>query len=276
MKQKNFLVKIIVFLSLCFISLTFIYPLIFMLINSLKSKIGYAMDPFGLPKGKLEIGNYIAMISQFKILNLFKNTGIIVVISCAIVITISVFASYAFAKLEFKGRKFVYLCVFATILIPGQATLIPMYVMFSKVNLINNYWSVILAYIGVYIPQNITLMTAFFKGISNELIEAGNIDGCNYFQVIRNIIIPLGRPVIFINIIFNSIYIWNDLFTPMIFLQRTEVSTVMVALASLMQRYNSAPTFQFAGLMLSTVPCIVIFVLFQSYIVKGITMGSIK
>ena len=261
---------------LILITASFFYPLVFMFLNSLKKRGLYFADPFGLPKGMLQFKNYAIMISQFKILHLFKNTAFILLITCLLALVLSIFAGYAFSKLRFPGRNSIFIAIIATMLIPAQVTLIPMYVMFSRVRLVNNPWSVILVYVASFLPGNILLMTSYFKDISNEMIEAGKIDGSNYFQIVRNVIIPMGAPVILINLIFNAINVWNDLFTPMILLQKDSVKTVMVALTGLVQRYSTDPPFQFAGLVLSSIPCILIYMLLQRYIVDGITMGSIK
>jgi ABC-type glycerol-3-phosphate transport system permease component len=119
-------------------------------------------------------------------------------------------------------------------------------------------------------------MTANFRSIIDELLEAAEIDGCGYFQRVRHVVVPMGRAAIFLSIIFYFITAWNDLFTPMIFLQSMDKRTVMVALAALMGRYTGAPTLQFAGLLLSAVPALVVYIIFQRNIIKGLSVGAIK
>jgi ABC-type glycerol-3-phosphate transport system permease component len=276
-KVKGKILKIFITLMLCLVSLTFIYPLYFMLINSLKIKKDYYLSKFNLPpNGRWAFSNFVTIFTQFKILDLFRNTLFIVICSTAVIIVLGIFASFAISKLKFKGSSVIYLVIIATIFLPAQVTIIPMYVMYSKLNLINNPLSVILCYIASFLPQTILLMVSFFRGIPNELIEESKIDGCNLFQEIWNVVIPIGFPAIIINIIFNFLYMWNDLFVPMIFLQRTEVRTVMVALATLVQRYAGDPTFQLTGLLVSTIPAFLVYMCLQRYIVKGITVGAIK
>lgn len=265
------------FIIMAVLSSTFVIPFVFMLVNSLKMSEDYYTNPFNLPSsGKWNLNNYVAIFSQFKILNLFKTTAMIDVVSCVLVITFAVLCSYAIAKLNFKFIKVCYIFIIATMFVPGQVTMIPMYVMFAKANLVDNYWSVILSYLAGFLPSNIFLMASFFKGIPDEILEAGEIDGCGFFSTIRNVVIPLGKPGIIINIIFNLIFVWNDLFTPMILLTKYEMRTVMVALASLVGREQSDPTFQLTGLFISTIPVLMIYLFLQRYIVKGITIGAIK
>jgi ABC-type glycerol-3-phosphate transport system permease component len=261
---------------LAVLTLTFVYPLFYMVINSLKTRTEYFTNPFGLPGGALQWENYSTMISQFQILNLFKNSFFVSAGTVILLLAACIFASYVFAKYRFRGRNAIYLAVIATMFIPSQVTIIPLYVLFSKLGLVNRYWSVILSYLALFMPEAILLMTANFRGIIDELLEAAEIDGCGYFQRVWNVIVPMGRAAIFLSIIFYFITAWNDLFTPMIFLQSMDKRTVMVALAALMGRYTGAPTLQFAGLLLSAIPALIVYIIFQRNIIRGLSVGAIK
>jgi ABC-type glycerol-3-phosphate transport system permease component len=184
--------------------------------------------------------------------------------------------SYAFAKLRFRWTQPLYLAIVATLFIPAQVTMIPMYVLFAKVDLVNTYGGVILAYLAQFIPEVVMLMTANFRSIPNEMLEAGEIDGCRYHETLWHIIMPTGRAAIFLTIIFYFIVMWNDLFIPMVLIQKMDMRTVTVALATLIARYTGDPPYQFAGLLLSAVPALLVYVVFQQYIIKGLTAGAIK
>ena len=268
--------RVMVFIILSIIVVSFIYPLYFMLINSFKTRTEYYINPFSLPKEGLQINNYITMISQFRLLNLFKNTLIISLGTVILLLIIGILSSYVFAKIPLKGKMIIFLAALMTMFVPSQVTIIPLYVGFSKVGLVNTYFSVILAYLALFLPEAILLMTANFKSIPDELLEAAEINGCNYFQKIWYVVIPMGRNAIFLAIIFYFIMSWNDLFTPMILLTKMEKRTVMVALAALMGRYSGSPTFQFAGLLLSAIPALIVYFIFQKRIIQGMSFGAIK
>jgi ABC-type glycerol-3-phosphate transport system permease component len=276
MMRRSITKQVLLSVVLGILTLTFLYPLFYMLINSLKERTAYFTNPFGLPAAPLAWENYATMISQFQILNLFKNSLFVSVGTVAILLVVCTFASYVFAKYRFRGRGAVYLAVIATMFIPSQVTIIPVYVLFSKLGLVNTYWSVILSYVALFLPEAILLMTANFRGIIDELLEAAEMDGCGYFQRIWNVVVPMGRAAVFLSIIFYFITAWNDLFTPMIFLQSMDKRTVMVALAALMGRYTGAPTLQFAGLLLSAVPALIVYIIFQRQIIRGLSVGAIK
>ena len=276
MRGRRKLRGILVSLLLAVLTVSFLYPLYYMLINSLKTRTDFFTNQFNLPRPPLQFVNYTTMISQFKILNLFKNSFIISAFTVIGLLIIGTFASYVFAKYRFKGRGVIYVAVLATMFIPSQVTIIPLYVLFSKIGLVSTYWSVVLAYLALFLPECILLMTANFRSIIDELLEAAEIDGCNYLQKVWSVVIPMGRAAIFLSIIFYFIMSWNDLFTPMIFLQSMDKRTVMVALAALMGRYTGAPTLQFAGLLLSAVPALIVYIFFQRNIIRGLSLGAIK
>ncbi|MGQ9573203.1 MAG: carbohydrate ABC transporter permease [Dehalococcoidia bacterium] len=275
-KVNQKLSGLLIFLLLLVLSISNLYPFFFMFLNSVKSRTEYFINPFSVWGLELTGDNYRTMISQFKILDLFGNSLVISFFTIVLLLGLGVLASYAFAKIRFRGRDALYLLIISTMFIPVQATIIPLYVLFSRLGLVNTSWSVIFVYVGMFIPEVILLMTSGFRGIPDELIEAAKLDGAGYFQVIRYVIVPMGMPCIILCIIFYFIVTWNDLFTPMILLQSMDKRTVMVALAALISRYSGDPTFQFAGLVLASIPAILVYAFFQRYIVKGISLGATK
>lgn len=268
--------RAVIFLVLLVLAISFLYPLYYMLINSLKSLSGYYVNPFGLPNEQLQWQNFATMISQFKILKLFGNSFIVSFFTVLGLVVMGTLASFSFAKVDFKGKDGLYLAILATLFVPAQVTMIPMYISFAKVGLVDNYLGVIIAYWAMFLPETIMLMTANFKSIPNELLEAATIDGCGYFGRIRNVVMPMGWPAISLSIIFFFICSWNDLFTPMVLLKSMDKRTVMVALSSLIGRYTGDPPFQYAGLLMSAIPALAVYAIFQKSIVKGMSMGAIK
>ncbi len=276
-KVNQKLTNAIIFFVLVILSVSNLYPLFFMFVNSLKSRTDFLKSPFSLPDLKhLSWENYSTMISQFKILNLFRNTLIISVFTIVFLLIFGIIASYAFAKLKFKGKDVIYFLVISSMFVPVQVTIIPIYMLFSKLHLVNTYWSVILTYLGMFLSETILLMTSAFRGIPDEMIEAAELDGAGYFEILRYVVVPMGRSAIILCLIYYFIVTWNDLFTPMILLTDMDLRTVMVALASLISRYSGDPTLQFAGLVLAAIPAILVYAIFQNYIIKGIGEGSTR
>lgn len=276
-KAKQKITRSLIFLALSILAISNIYPLLFVFLNSLKDRTAYLKNPFSLPDfNNLAWGNYVTMISQFQIFKLFGNTLIISVLTILFLLAFGIIASYAFAKLKFIGSNLIYFLIISSMFVPVQVTIIPIYMLFSKLHLVDTYWSVILTYLGMFLSEAILLMTATFRGIPDEIIEAAELDGAGYFQVLRHVIIPMGRPAIILCVIYYFIVTWNDLFTPMILLTNMNSRTVMVALASLLSRYSGDPTFQFAGLFMAAIPAVLVYAIFQKYIIKGIGEGSTR
>jgi ABC-type glycerol-3-phosphate transport system permease component len=275
MNSQKKINKIIVFSGLSILAFTYLYPVVFMFYNSFKTKQEYRVSAFSWPT-TFNWDNYKVMLYSFSLIQSYGNTLYIALISISITMVIAIFASYGFAKLEFKGRNFVYVAIICTMFVPAQVTMIPMYYLFAKFNMIDTYTAVILTYIAGGLPGTILLLTANFRGISKEMIEAAKMDGAGYFQVVKHIIIPMGMPVIAINIILAFISQSNDLFTPMILLPSMEKRTAIVALSSIMSRTSGDPAFQLTGLFLSILPPLIVFMALQKYLVKGISAGSLK
>ncbi len=267
--------KILITVLMLIMTLTFLYPLYYMIINSFKGTAEYYASQFALP-ATFNFDNYVSMLVEFNFLHYFGNSLLVSCVSTVLVILLSILASYAFAKIRFAGRGIVYILILTTMFLPSQATLIPQYVMFSRYHLINNYWSVILAYVASGIPGAILLLRSAFLGIPNELLESAKIDGAGYFVTVFRIAIPVTMAAISIQIIFSFISYWNDLLTPMLLLTDGSRQTVMVSLSTLMSRYGNAPTQQLTGLLLSVIPTLILYLCLQKYMMKGMLVGAVK
>lgn len=269
--------RILIFLVLLILAVTFLYPLFYMFINSLKSKTAYYISPFGLPvPGEFQWQNYATMISQFRILPLMWNSFVISLFTVVGLIIFGTLASYAFAKIRFPFSRWLYLGFLVTLFVPVQVTMVPLYISYAKIGLVDNWFGVVISNWAMFLPETVMLMTANFKGIPDEIIEAATIDGCGFFGRLTNVVLPMGWPAVSLTIIFFFINSWNDLFAPMIILKSMDKRTVMVALEGLIGRYTGNPPFQYAGLVLAALPAILVYAFLQKSIVNGMSMGAIK
>jgi len=274
-RKKTSISTFFIFIVMSIMTLTFLYPLIYMIINAMKTKQEYYKNSFSLPSS-FNLTNFKLIITDFNILVYFKSSLIVAGVSTLLIVVFGVFSSYAFAKIKFKYKTGIYLGILTTMFLPAQVSMIPAYVMFSKLGLIDNYWSVILSYLAGGLPGAILLLYSSFRGISDEMLESAKIDGSGYFSTVKNMVLPLALAPISIVIIFNFIGYWNDLLTPMLYLTSQTKQTVMVALVALVQRGSSLPTYQLAGLLVSVTPAILLYLFLQKYFVSGITAGGIK
>ena len=272
---KNKLGRALLVAILVALVVVFLYPLIFMALNSMKDKIEYYSNAFALPSAPT-LDNYIALFNKFGIGRYLGNTLIISAGSLVLTLVCALFASYAFARMKFRGKSPAYLFIICTMFLPAQVIMIPLYVMYAKMGLINTYTGVILATTPAMLPNTILLLRSNFITIDKEIFEAAKLDGAGYFQIVKNILIPLGKPAIAISSIFNFLVVCNDLFRPMILLQAADKRTLTVALAALSSQKFGDPTYLFAGLTISALVPLIVYLIFSKSIVKGLTVGSIK
>lgn len=267
--------KVSITTTMVILTITFLYPLFYMLMNTFKDKHQYFASAFALPES-LDWTNYQVMLVDFKIMRYFWNTIIITVAAMALVLLLSTFASYAFARINFKGRTIAYLFVISTLFMPSQATMIPTYVLFAKYGLINTRWSVILGSVAGGVPAAVMLMRGAFMGIPKDLIESGKIDGAGYFTTVFRIVLPVSLATMSIVLINNFIGNWNNFLAPMLYLSEQSKQTIMVALSNLVGKNDGLPTRQLTGIFLSVIPTIVLYLFLQRYMVKGVMVGSLK
>ena len=266
-------IAIIIILGILAIST--IYPIIFMAISSLKNKIEYLKDPFGLPV-KPVIKNYITLFKQYGVLRAIFNSFYTTLVSISITGFFGALASFALAKLRFKGQELVFMFITAFMMVPVAVLMIPTYVLFSNLGLINTYLSVIIFWFVIDLPYGIYMMTANFRSIPTETIESAKIDGANLFKVFTSIVLPIGKPILVTMLIIYFMWNWNDLLMPMILLQSESMTTLTVAVATIVGKVFSNLPLLLAGLLINSLPTVAIYLIFQKYIIKGVTVGAIK
>ncbi|MBO5524746.1 MAG: carbohydrate ABC transporter permease, partial [Roseburia sp.] len=198
---------------------------------------------------------------------------IVGVIGC---VTTSLFAAYAFSRIRFKFGNFWFGCVMMTMMIPAQVMVVPQYIILKKLNLIDTKIALVLPWFfgGAFF---IFLMVQFFQGIPRELDEAAEIDGCGRISILFRILVPVVKPAIITSAIFAFYWIWQDFFQPLIFISSPENFTIPLALNMYLDpnSYNNYGGL-FAMSVISILPIIIFFIIFQRYLVDGIAMDGIK
>jgi len=153
---------------------------------------------------------------------------------------------------------------------------VPLFVSMVSWKMVNTYQGVILIYVGLLMPFSVFLLTNFFKTIPREIVEAARIDGCSTFDVYRRIMVPLSGPAVVTLVVVNAMWVWNELLIALIFLQRDELKTLMVGIASMLSRnYVDIPA-TMAGLLVATIPIVILYIFGQRYFIRGLTSGAVK
>ena len=273
-KRKQLIVKIVAHLVLLLGAITMLVPFIWMLSSSVKSLGEVFVFPPTLFGEKLVWENYTKISSRFDYLAYFLNS---VKVSAWVVIFqvfTSATAGYVFAKLNFKGRDRIFTLYLATMMIPFHVTVITNFLQMSMYGLVNTLWSLML-------PASVSafgtfLMRQFFVTVPNELIEAAKIDGCNPFKTFLQICFPMAKPTIATLSIFCFMNVWNDYFTPLIYINDSRKYTLPLGLASMKGMYSTDWPVLMASSVISVLPVLIAFLFAQDAFVKGVMMTGMK
>jgi ABC-type sugar transport system, permease component len=273
--RRTLSASFLIYFVLIVIALIDFYPVVYMAVNSSRTSVDFFKNPGGLP-AEWNFDNFKALYYRFDVFRLFGNTLLSAAAAFALSMILSIPASFAFAKLRFPARTGLYLTIIATMAIPSITFVVPNFVLMSRIGLVDHLASVILIWSITSVPSNIFLLVALMRGIPNEMLEAGKMDGIGYFQTLTRFVVPLSAPGILTLAIFNATGWWNDLFTPLIFLQSDELKTMTVAVATIMKRFDTDYPLLLTGLFMTSIPPLVIYIALQKYIKKGLVIGSVK
>lgn len=256
------------------VGILWLLPIIWMISTSVKPEnMIVTRVPQWIPP-VLTLDNYRTALEKASIFRWLMNSTLIAAITTILVLLIDAMAAYAFARLNFLGRDFMFAVVLATLMVPGQVTIIPLYLFFNDLELLDTYPAVILprlaAAIGVF------MLRQFFLSIPGELEEAARIDGCSRYGIFWRIILPLARPSLTALAIFTLVWSWNDFMWPLIALSSKEMYTLPVGISTLVGYYARDWGMQMAGAFLASAPVLVLFLFFQREFIKGIAMTGLK
>ena len=273
-KRKQLIVKIVAHLILLLGAITMLVPFIWMLSSSVKSLGEVFVFPPKLFGEKIVWENYTKISSRFNYFAYFLNSVKVSAWVVVFQVFTSATAGYVFAKLNFKGRDRIFTLYLATMMIPFHVTVITNFLQMSIYGLVNTLWSLML-------PASVSafgtfLMRQFFVTVPNELIEAAKIDGCNPFKTFLQICFPMAKPTIATLSIFCFMNVWNDYFTPLIYVNDSRKYTLPLGLASMKGMYSTDWPVLMASSVISVLPVLIAFLFAQDAFVKGVMMTGMK
>ena len=263
---------IFLFLLLYFAAIA--YPLFWMVINSFKTTAAIFNDSWGLPKEWL-FSNYTTAWEQ-GVSSYFMNSLIITGGTCLLTVLVSSLCAYGLTRFQIKGGKFLLLFVSAGLMFSPQSSLIPLYELVQKLGIFDTYWALILTFTSYRIPLTVLLIRSFFLSIPKELEESAYLDGANSFKVFTKIFLPMSRPILFTGVILTAYYAWNEFLFSILFIQTEDVKPITSGLLVFKGALSTNWGVLMAGLVISAIPLIVIFLMMQKYFVRGLAEGSVK
>lgn len=271
---KRVFVKI-KYLILIIFTILFLYPIIWLFINSFKTGQELFDSPWTLPKS-LDFSNYVRAFKVGEIGSYFINSVIVAIFVVFFATLLSSMAAYGLTRLKWKLSKTVLSIFLLGMMIPTHATIVPLFSVFNKMKLINLYISVILPHIVFAIPISILILTGFFSSIPREMEEAAIIDGCDIPKAFFKVICPMSMPSIVTVAVITFITAWNDLLFPQIFLSDPKKMTLPVGLTMFQGRYSTDYVGMIAAVVITVIPSIIVYSILHEKIIDGMTAGAVK
>lgn len=269
--------RIITYIILIFAAVICLFPFLWMVSTSFKetSEI-YKMPPDLLPTNPT-VQNYIEGWKGADFGLFFKNSLFITIIATIGTVLSSAFVAYGFARFKARFSGLLFTILLATMMLPTQVTLIPQYLMYNKLGMVNTYFPLLIpSWLGGG-AFNIFLFIQFFRTLPKELDEAAKIDGANSFQIFTKIMLPAVKPVMLAVLVMSLVYNWNDFFSPLIYLNDNKKFTIAIGLQFFKGSQGNVQIGQMMAMSLvALLPVLIIFAICQKYFIQGIKMSGLK
>lgn len=275
MKKKITIKTIIVYIILIAVAASTIYPIVFMILSSFKSKYEYMLNIFGIPQ-EWTLSNFKAIFKSYDVGRLMFNSFFVTITAVVIGLIITSMAAYSLSKIKYRGRGVIFRIFMFVLLVPSQALMMPVYIIVSKMGLVNTYTGIILIYISTSVAFSTYLLVQNCKDIPDEMIDAAKIDGAGYVKVYHAVVLPMLKPTIATLAILNFLSYWNEIVYTRLILQKTEYHTMTLGLMTISGKYGTNMPLLMSGLIINMIPAFLIFAVFNKYLSKGIAMGSVK
>ncbi len=251
-----------------------VFPFIWMVLTSFKSSAeSMAIPPTMFPE-EFTFQAYEKIFETLPFFQIYMNNIITTLIVIVGQVGFCTMAAYAFARIEFPGKNFLFIMILSVLMVPGQIFLIPQYLIVQKMGLVNTLVALVLP--GLFSAFGTFLMRQFFMSLPKELEEAALLDGCNRFQIFGKICLPLVKPGMVALTIFVARYAWNDFMWPLIVNSDPDKMKLAPALSLLRGQYANNFPGQMAGAVMSVIPMVILFFVFQKQFIEGVSQSGIK
>jgi raffinose/stachyose/melibiose transport system permease protein len=254
------------------VAVAFLFPVYALITLSLKDPRQIANHPLA-PPSPPTLANFGHAWTDAALGPALISSTLITIVSLVLLIALGSFAAYFLARQATRLGYGLYLLFLLGIVLPFQLGMIPLYTTFSQLDLIGSYPAIIIFYTGIQLPFTVFLYTGFIRALPAEYASAAYIDGASHLQAYTRIVFPLLRPITGTVLILNAVFIWNDFFTPLLYLGGSDHETVPVRVFAFVGQYVSNYGLVFAGLVLAAIPIIIVFLLLQRYVIKGFASG---
>ena len=262
-------------------ALILLYPLLFIVSLSLRTREELTSASFGLIPHHVKWSNYVEGFSLMErfvvpIPTLMMNSAIVSISAVCGALIIAVLAAYAFAVLEFAGKRVFFYVLLLGLIVPIPMMLIPEFLAIKTYGLIGSRLALILPYIAFGLPLPILILTTYFKTIPKDMFEAAQLDGASHLRILRSVVLPVSRPALATCAIFLGLTFWNEFPLALVLVHDPNLTTVPVGLASVKGKGFSPWEVVAAVMLITSVPVIIVFVAFQRQFIEGLVQGSVR
>lgn len=269
-KAIRWLISIVLIIYTCFT----IFVVGATLLNSLKTKSDLVTNFVGLPKA-ITLENFATILLEDDFLLYFRNSLILTVCGTLGCIILSAMAAYGIARYEFKGKSLLSSYFLIGMMVPIQVSVLPLFLILRQLGLLNHLIGLVLVYIS-QISMSCLIFQKFFRTIPKALEESARLDGCHDLKIFFRIVLPICKPVIFTMSLITAIGYWNDFYMPMVLLGNKNVRTLTLAIYQYIGQFTKYMSESMAAVIVTLIPIVIIYFLFSSQIVEGLTGGAVK
>ena len=273
-KTKNIAFNTLIHVFLLSVAVTCIFPLLWMVLASLKTQETIFKD-FSLIPREFHFENYYTAWVQGGFGRYFLNSIFYTAAVVFGIVIVSSMAAYAFSRLKFPGRSFLFYMLMAAMMIPLPGSFVPLFVLMTKLRLLNTEIGYILCMINVGLSTSIFLLKTFFDKMPKELEDAARIDGCSKLGIWWNVALPLSKPVLAVVVIFNALNVWNEYILALLLFNDKLKMPLQVAIVRFHGEFITQYPLLMAGLTITAIPIILAYLAMQKYIIKGVTQGAL-
>lgn len=273
-KTKKIVFNTLIHLFLISVAITCLYPLLWMIVSSLKSQDMIFKDISLIPR-QFHFENYVLAWQEGGFGRNFLNSIFYTVAVVFGIVLVSSMAAYAFSRLRFPGSKWLFIMFMAAMMIPIPGSFVALYVLLNKLHLRNTPIGYILCMINVGLSTSIFLLKTFFDKMPKELEDAARIDGCSKFGLWFHVALPLSKPVLAVVVVFNALAVWNEYILALIIFDNRQFMPLQVALQTFQGEFVTNYPLLMAGLTITALPIIIVYLVMQKYIIKGVTQGAL-
>ncbi len=274
-KIKRWLSNIVVNVPIMLLSLTCIFPVVWLIYSSLKTDVEFNRSPVALPES-LNFENYIAAFKKASFGTFTFNSAFNSIISLLLVLVISFVLGYLLSRYRFRGRGLIYGVLMAAMMIPIYALIVPIFIQEKNLGLLNSRFSLIPVYVAMELPTAVFLIDSYLKGISIDMEDAAAIDGASMPRTMFTVIMPICKPILSTVVILTFMHVWNEFAFAQVLVSKEELKTIPIGLTYFTSQYSTSYTLLLSALAMATIPVLVLYLFFYNKIMDGMMAGAVK